>query len=485
MDAPIQAGHNPKQVLTETTKLRILCIMFKNFVLFDNTNSIFANQTTPKFQWLLATITEHQPNLRDYGDNIKPILESFASNQNSRLFCALADLSLWFEMGRTYEILQLTAKHIHSIFRRPPYEGRPYTRELTYAQRLIMIYQVCDNQTWNMLVNAYAALYRSDFGVPWVEQGKFMLNPAAPFPVPDDIFNIICEYHPQARTIRQGVFAPSPSLSIACKMEEDTDEATAGASGLISPRASTSAALKRRAMSAAVKGKTARAMAIAAAGKSRSMSFHNASVAGFPTSMGASNLLRTSSAYQAVPTTSFNSSSAYQAASTPFGSPGVYPNASTPLGTPSAYPSASSWLSAAPTPALSQSALDFNNFIALGAGPHHHHQQLTHAYSAQSATDTLVPMSNSGSCAGDNMFKQLEHQASLKSANAAKYTNSLGLVPATPVALATPSNSSDMDIVGVSGTLSSLAQTSQLAIKSEPQASDFSFHNLFMHSSKQ
>ncbi|KAJ2134389.1 hypothetical protein J3F82_006772, partial [Coemansia sp. RSA 637] len=93
MDSPVQLGHNPKQVLNETTKLRILCIMFKNFTLYENSNSVFANQNTGKFQWLLETVMEYQPDLRNY-KNIKAILESFTSNQNSRLYCALADLNL-------------------------------------------------------------------------------------------------------------------------------------------------------------------------------------------------------------------------------------------------------------------------------------------------------------------------------------------------------------------------------------------------------
>ncbi|KAJ2481855.1 hypothetical protein IWW56_001471 [Coemansia sp. RSA 2131] len=427
MDSPVQLGHNPKQVLSETTKLRILCIMFKNFTLYKNSNSVFANQNTGKFQWLLETVMEYQPDLRNY-QNIKAILESFTSNQNSRLYCALADLNLWYDMGCSYTILQLTSKHIHSIFRRPPYENRPYTRELTYAQCLIMVFQMCNNQMWNNLVNAYAALYRVEFKEVWVDQGKFMLNMAAPFPVPADIFSIICEYHPQAQLMKQNMTASTTEF------DEIMATSSTNSPGMMSPVARQGSVLKRRTMSAAVKGQAVCAMALAATGKARSMSISNAPTGGFPKYIN--------------PSARFNSASAY--------------------------PDASSWLSAASTPALSQNSqnsIGFGNLLAYSTGP----QQLSQAYSAQSV-DTLVPMSHTSSNSDSSMFHQLQ-QASMKTANPLKYSNSLGLVIGTPASLATPSNSSDMNITRGSEALASLAHTPQMVPKSETQPSGFPFHN--------
>ncbi|KAJ2250795.1 hypothetical protein GGH97_000451 [Coemansia sp. RSA 475] len=430
MDSPVQLGHNPKQVLNETIKLRILCIMFKNFTLYENSNSVFANQNTGKFQWLLETVMEYQPDLRNY-KNIKAILESFTSNQNSRLYCALADLNLWYDMGCTYTILQLTSKHIHSIFRRPPYENRPYTRELTYAQRLIMVFQMCNNQMWNKLVNAYAALYRSEFQTVWTDQGKFMLNMAAPFPVPADIFSIICEYHPPAQLMKQNMTASS------AEFDEIMATSSTNSPSMLSPVARQGSVLKRRTMSAAVKGQAARAMALAATGKARSMSINNAPTGGFPKYIS--------------PSARFNSASAY--------------------------PDASSWLSAASTPALSQNSqnsqnsIDFSNLLAYSTGP----QQLSQAYSAQSV-DTLVPMLHSGSNSDSSMFHQLQ-QASMKTDNPLKYSNPLGLVCGTPAPLATPSNSSDMSITRASEALASLVHTPLTVPKSETQPSGFPFHN--------
>ncbi|KAJ2890216.1 hypothetical protein IWW38_004257, partial [Coemansia aciculifera] len=134
----------PKQTLTDNTKLRILCVMFRYFSLDDNNISSLSNSSGEPFQQLMGNIVAHQPVLRGDGSGLASTLESFISNQNSRIFCALSDLYDWHRSGMGYNILQLTLKHIHSIFKRPPYEQRRYTQELTYAQRLIMIYHMCD-----------------------------------------------------------------------------------------------------------------------------------------------------------------------------------------------------------------------------------------------------------------------------------------------------------------------------------------------------
>ncbi|KAJ2306376.1 hypothetical protein IWW54_004762 [Coemansia sp. RSA 2705] len=436
MESEPAVGLSPKQVFTDTTKLRILCMMFNNFSVNNNKNSIFANQNTQHFQWLYEAVVISQPNLRTYDNALKPILESFASNQNSRLFCALSDLHVWYNTGMAYTILDLTAKHIHSIFRRPPYECRPYTRELTYAQRLIMIFHVCDNRTWNSLVNAYAALYRREYGVQWAEQGKFMLNLAAPFPVPFDVFNVVCEYYPQARNMWSNKFAPIPEVD-----EGDFDLSAAaplaqGLGGMAHPNM-----LRRRAMSAAVHGNAARALSLAAAGKSRSMSINDTATGELSALLGA-----TSAAYSSN----------------------------------RAYASVANWINSVSAPAPSSSAgFDLSSLIPLTAGP----QQLAQTYNAQAA-NTLVPMTTSSGSTAETptatAFQQMS-QPHLKSASAFKYPNSLGLLPfSNPMPLATPSNSADRNSIGTSEALSALAHMPATAPKSEPQ-SEFAF-NLFMNS---
>ncbi|KAJ2379881.1 hypothetical protein GGI05_006493, partial [Coemansia sp. RSA 2603] len=124
-------------------------------------------------------------------DSLGSILESFVSNQNSRLFCALSDLFEWYKAGMKFRILQLTTKHINSIFKRPPYEERPYTQELTYAQRLVMIYHVLDIESWVVLIQAYDALYKSQFGKEWTNKAKFAAAQGITSEVAESSFRII------------------------------------------------------------------------------------------------------------------------------------------------------------------------------------------------------------------------------------------------------------------------------------------------------
>ncbi|KAJ1806917.1 hypothetical protein LPJ75_004934, partial [Coemansia sp. RSA 2598] len=165
---------NPKHIFTEATKFRILVVMFKHYTLENNGISMLANTSSGSFQQLLGNIIVYQPDLKYLDESLKSILESFVSNQNSRLFCALADLFEWYRAGMSYNILQLTTKHINSIFKRPPYEERPYTHELTYAQRLIMIYHVLNCEPWETLVNAYDSLYRKMYNRSWPNKSKFL-----------------------------------------------------------------------------------------------------------------------------------------------------------------------------------------------------------------------------------------------------------------------------------------------------------------------
>ncbi|KAJ1723483.1 hypothetical protein LPJ53_002191 [Coemansia erecta] len=148
--------------------------MFKHFSLERNGIAALANPSSSLFRQLVSNVLVCQPSLQALGDSLSSILESFVSNQNSRLFCALSDLFEWFKTGMNFRILQLTTKHINSIFKRPPYEERPYTQELTYAQRLVMIYHVLDVESWIVLIQAYDALYKSQFDKEWANKIKFM-----------------------------------------------------------------------------------------------------------------------------------------------------------------------------------------------------------------------------------------------------------------------------------------------------------------------
>ncbi|KAI9504410.1 hypothetical protein BX070DRAFT_244828 [Coemansia spiralis] len=254
-----------KQLLTEGTKFRVLCFMFRFFTLEENNIANLSNQTSASFQQLMSHLIFHQPNLRDAGNSLNATLESFVSNQNSRIFCALADLYEWHKTNMGFDILQLTLKHIHSIFRRPPYELRPYTRELTYAQRLVMIYHVCDNNTWSKFVDAYDLLHRTQFGKSWEDRDKF-LPPIRNNTrmVPPDILRTIHECMSirltSPLTLAQ---EPSPSLS--------TIEVSSG----LGPTIRDGKVIKRRAFSSTSKSKAAKAALMNAALKPRSISFAN------------------------------------------------------------------------------------------------------------------------------------------------------------------------------------------------------------------
>ncbi|KAJ1902115.1 hypothetical protein LPJ66_000290 [Kickxella alabastrina] len=258
---------NPKQMLTESTKFRILCLMFKHFSLENNSISALANPASAPFNLLMGSVIAHQPDLRTAGDSLNPVLESFVSNQNSRIFCALTDLHEWYTSGMSYGILQLTTKHINSIFKRPPYEVRPYTRELTYAQRLAMIYHVCNPKPWNVLVQAYEALYKSQFDKLWPDKSKFMLDPSCISLVPSDIYKIIHEcistgFSPQS-------LAPEHNFAI-----------TAPGHTLAKGQVRQGKVAKQRSMSTTINSKMSRDAIRLAIGKPRSTSFANSSGCG-------------------------------------------------------------------------------------------------------------------------------------------------------------------------------------------------------------
>ncbi|KAJ2854639.1 hypothetical protein GGI22_004426, partial [Coemansia erecta] len=242
--------------------------MFQFFKLDENNIATLANQTGASFERLLGHLVVSQPNLQSAGDALKPVLESFISNQNSRIFCALADLYEWYRTNMGFDILQLTLKHINSIFRRPPYDLRPYTRELTYAQRLIMIYHVCEPGTWGILANAYELLYRSQFGKAWEDKEKFLPPTRANARmIPVDAFRII-----------QGCMSTRiivPSLSQDSLSDSEPQFAPAMlnlGTSFLGPGTRDGKVLKRRAFSAVSRTKTAKAVLMTANSSSSSPS---------------------------------------------------------------------------------------------------------------------------------------------------------------------------------------------------------------------
>ncbi|KAJ1793926.1 hypothetical protein LPJ59_004645 [Coemansia sp. RSA 2399] len=249
-----------KQLLTEGTKFRVLCFMHQFFKLDDNNIATLANQTGASFERLLGHLVVSQPSLQSAGDALKPVLESFISNQNSRIFCALADLYEWYRSNMGFDILQLTLKHINSIFRRPPYDLRPYTRELTYAQRLIMIYHVCEPGTWGMLANAYELLYRSQFGRAWEDKEKFLPPTRANARmIPVDALRII------QGCMSARITVPSSSQDSLSDSEPHFDPVMLNlGTNLLGPGTRDGKVLKRRAFSAVSKTKAAKAALMAA-----------------------------------------------------------------------------------------------------------------------------------------------------------------------------------------------------------------------------
>ncbi|KAJ2083383.1 hypothetical protein H4R24_000860 [Coemansia sp. RSA 988] len=348
----MSSSFNPKHLLSDHTKLRILCIMFKNFKLTRNGISILANPGSEIFKALAENVLQFQPNLQVLGDGIIPVLESFISNQNSRLFCALADLYMWHKTGKSFEIMQLTLKHIHSLFKRPPYERRPYTRELTYAQRIIILYHVRDMNTWIELTNAYAALHESEFECEWKEKHKFLHNGKEPLPIPAEMLQIIYSLTPTTEIIEPQNYSQAASSGHSSPSRVGTPVENGLSIGLGSK---SSKVIKRRAMSAASKTKTARVMALAEYGKQRSIS-----VAG---SAGSSASMLTKSL--SAPSAQFMANQQIM---------------NIPNWPPSETPSEC---------ADSQSSTNLTEFLRLNTGP----QQLTQSLSAQT-NNTLVDFEN-------------------------------------------------------------------------------------------
>ncbi|PIA18541.1 hypothetical protein COEREDRAFT_6256 [Coemansia reversa NRRL 1564] len=426
---------NPKHLLSDHSKLRILCVMFEHFALTRNGISILANPGSENFRALAENVIQFQPNLRGLGDGIIPVLESFISNQNSRLFCALADLYMWYKSGKSFEIMQLTLKHVHSLFKRPPYERRPYTRELTYAQRTIILYHARDMNTWIELTNAYAALYESEFECEWKEKHKFLHDGKDPLPIPAEMLQIIYSLTPTT-----GVFEQQQHHQATCSGQSSPSRVgtpvEAGAS--IGLGSKSSKVIKRRAMSAASKTKTARVLALAEYGKQRSMSIAGGGGG------GAGMLTKSLSA----PSAQFMANQ--QALSTPN------------------WPS-----SVAPTECIdSQNQASFAEFLRLNTGP----QQLTQSLSAQT-NNTLVDLDNAFSSESQQKLMQQLHQTPVTPSGNMDITQTLGIGAGIP----SYSNSSI-----ALHSVSSSALQSQMYVSATPkdctQPTSFNYNQFFMNS---
>ncbi|KAI8319752.1 hypothetical protein GQ54DRAFT_313278 [Martensiomyces pterosporus] len=157
----------------DNVKNAILERMFSSFSLVEKNIATLGNPATREFEALVRDIIRMQPELAN-NPHLRSTLESFISNQNSRIFCALYDLNQWHEEGAAGSIFQLAQKNIMSIFKRPPFNNRPYTRELTYAQRLIAIYSREAPADWNRLVNAYEQLHQLVENEPWEKKHLFL-----------------------------------------------------------------------------------------------------------------------------------------------------------------------------------------------------------------------------------------------------------------------------------------------------------------------
>ncbi|KAJ2797481.1 hypothetical protein H4R20_005163 [Coemansia guatemalensis] len=418
--------------------------MFEHFELTRNSISTLANPGSDNFRALAEIVIQFQPNLRELGDGIIPVLESFISNQNSRLFCALADLYMWYKTGKAFEIMQLTLKHIHSIFKRPPYEKRPYTRELTYAQRTIILYHARDMATWIELTNAYAALYENDFEREWKDKHKFLHNGKDPLPIPAEMLQIIYSLTPTAGIFESQYYAQETSSGHSSPSRVGTP----GESGMsIGLGSKSSKVIKRRAMSAAGKIKPARVMAMVEYGKQRSMS-----IAGSSSGGGAAMLTKSLSA----PSAQFMANQ--QPLSTPNQQPLSAPNWPTSA-TPSEY-------------AEGQSNTNLAEFLRLNTGP----QQLTQSLSAQT-NNTLVDFENSFSSEYQQKFIQQLQQTPVMNSGHINIAQNLGI----SADFSNYSNTPAASNAAVSGALHSQMYVSA-APKSSTQPAGLNYNQYFMSS---
>ncbi|KAJ2786920.1 hypothetical protein GGI15_001133 [Coemansia interrupta] len=255
--------------------------MFKHFSLERNGIAALANPSSGLFRQLVSNVLVCQPNLQALGDSLSSILESFVSNQNSRLFCALSDLFEWYKAGMNFRILQLTTKHINSIFKRPPYEERPYTQELTYAQRLVMIYHILDIESWIVLTQAYDALYKSQFSKEWANKTKFMPVQGNTSEVAESSFRIIrdCDatiFSPRLQHIDALSVGAVAGPSLSARYSNSSRTTTNNSSSISRGTVKHGKVAKRRSVSTTSRsGKSVSSSISSSVAKPRSISFPN------------------------------------------------------------------------------------------------------------------------------------------------------------------------------------------------------------------
>ncbi|KAJ2844467.1 hypothetical protein IWW36_005176 [Coemansia brasiliensis] len=171
--------------------------MFKSFNMEDKRFALFAGKRTRENRYLKRAVLAIQPNLLELysPETIKTSLNSFATNQSTRMFNSVYQLYLWHKGERPQLPDNCFADQIRSIFARGPYYGRPYTGELTLAQYFIMIFHALGNDMWNKIAQAYEKYHLIVYKEPWLKKDQFVIDSSQPLPVPYRILNLIKEVY--------------------------------------------------------------------------------------------------------------------------------------------------------------------------------------------------------------------------------------------------------------------------------------------------
>ncbi|KAJ2716905.1 hypothetical protein H4R19_000348 [Coemansia spiralis] len=188
--APAISAIGIKNLLTDDTKHHILCYMFTHFSFTDNRISQLGNPRSQSCAMLRMQVIQAQPSLATIGAQLDKVLESFVSNQNSRIFCALGRLHEWYTSTLPFALQGLTLKHLKSMFSRPPCVNRPHTELPTYAMRVTMIYHLCDPESWRMILDAYSQLYTAIHGCVWTDRFMFEVGTPNNLLFPQEILDI-------------------------------------------------------------------------------------------------------------------------------------------------------------------------------------------------------------------------------------------------------------------------------------------------------
>ncbi|KAJ2774750.1 hypothetical protein IWQ57_000685 [Coemansia nantahalensis] len=213
--APVGA-RNP---LMDETKHHILCYMFTHYSFAENRISQLANPRMESCAMLRERVLAAQPSLISLGGHLDRLLESFVSNQNSRIFCALTRLHEWYTSTLPYTLQGLTLKHLRSLFSRAPCVIRPHTTLPTHAMRVVMIYHLCDPKAWDVILRAYAELYAKLHGREWEDRELFEVGVEDNLHFPPHVLEITSFCVPS--------FAfPKPRLLSSTATGDDSDNGT-------------------------------------------------------------------------------------------------------------------------------------------------------------------------------------------------------------------------------------------------------------------